>query len=190
MSVIKKIFLDVDDVLADTSNHVLAKYNKMGLFDNPDNCGKRDFHNLIGKSWHECWNLLDQDFWTHIPKMPWCDSLIELCEKYTPGEVYLLTSPIRNGKCSAGKQLWTNKYLSKYSSKLIIGHAKHAVVGVDGLLIDDSYENEEKVVERAKGDNFYLFPSYQNKLWPIVDKLYEDPSTVIRMITNHLESIM
>lgn len=187
---IKKIYLDLDDMLLNTSAHLFNYHGVPNLFNDPSKCGKRDIHKHLNMTWNECWYELSQSFWESIPKMAWADNLIKLCEEYTPGEVYLLTSPIRNGACLAGKQLWTNKYLGKYASKLIIGHAKHAVVGTDGLLIDDSYENQEKFIEYNKGENFYLFPSYQNELWPIMDALLEEPDKVIRMIRNHLESIM
>jgi len=187
---IKKIYLDVDDVLADTSSYLFKYHNFPNIFDDPAKCGERDVHRHFNMSWHDCWYELPQVFWENIPKMPWCNNLIQLCEEYAPGEVYLLTSPIRNGVCSAGKQLWANKYLRKYASKLIIAHAKHAVVGTDGLLIDDSYENQERFIERAKSENFYLFPSYQNELWPIMDTLLAEPSKVIKMIRSHLESAL
>lgn len=177
----------MDDVLLDTSNYVIKWHNKQWPFGEEKNCGSRDIHNILNMSWEECWNNLPVEFWESIPFCPWAKQLIELGEYYFPNEVYLLTSPIPNGVCSMGKHFWVNKYMPNYSNRIIIGHKKHACVGENGLLIDDSYLNEDKFIEYGLTDSFYLFPSYQNKLYKRAAEIYKQPEAIVLEIKELLE---
>ena len=179
----------MDDVLLDTSNYLMDWHKKNFPFNDKRNCGSREIHKLLGMTWRECWDDLPQLFWETIPFTPWAKQLIALSEEYFPGNVFLLTSPIPNGVCSAGKQLWVNNFLPAYQGKLIIGHKKYACVAEDGLLIDDSYTNEEKFAQYGKSNSFYLFPSYQNKLFGYVPKMYNDPSDELASIEELYKSV-
>ena len=178
----------MDDVLLDTSNYLIEWHGKKSPFTDPAKCGNRDISPLLDMTWEECWNDLPEIFWKTIPFCPWGRGIVELAEKYFPGEVYLLTSPIPNGVCSAGKQLWVNRFMPEYKNRMIIGHKKHVCVADDGILIDDSYLNEERFNEYSKSDSFFLFPSYQNKFHPIMDGLYSNPQLAIDMLENKLLS--
>lgn len=185
----KMLYLDLDDTILDTSNYLIQWHGKESPFTDPAKCGTREISDFLGMTWEDCWNKLPSIFWETIPFAPWGLDIVDLAEKYFGEEVYLLTSPIPNGECSKGKQLWVNKFMPAYSKRLIIAHRKHACVGHDGILIDDSYSMEEKFIKYEKEDCFYLFPSYQNKFFPIVDSMYKDPSIAVNMIDNLLASV-
>lgn len=185
----KMIYLDLDDTLIDCSQYLIQWHGKESPFSDPKKCGSREISDFLGMDWETCWNQLPSIFWETIPFAPWGLDIVDLAEKYFGNEVYLLTSPIPNGECSKGKQLWVNKFMPEYTKKLIIAHRKHAVVGHDGILIDDSYSMEEKFIEYGKQDSFFLFPSYQNKLYPIMDGIYKDPSIAVNMVDNFLSTI-
>lgn len=184
------IYLDLDDTLLDTSNYLIEWHGKVSPFTDPTKCGSREISDYLGMSWEDCWNKLPSVFWETVPFAPWGKDLVALAETYFGKEVYLLTSPIPNGECSKGKQLWVNKFMPKYTKKLIIAHRKHACVGHDGILIDDSYSMEAKFIEYEKSQSFFLFPSYQNKLHPVVDQMYKDPSIAIKMVQAKLDSLV
>lgn len=182
----KYIFLDLDDTLIDTTNYLINWHNKEFPFNDPKNCGTRDIHSILGMTWEDCWDKLPVEFWANIPWCPWGKQIVELAETHFPDQVYLLTSPIPNGVCSHGKQLWINKFMPEYKNKMIIGHKKYVIVNSDGLLIDDSYINEEKFDKVGKSDSFFLFPSYQNKYSGIVDSMYKDPEIAVNLVKNEL----
>lgn len=179
----------MDDVLLDTSASAIEFHKKENPFGDPSKRGSRDVAGAVGMSWKDFWWTLPQEFWATIPKMIWCDDIIKLAQEYFGKNVYLLTSPIPNGACSAGKQLWVNEYLPSFMGELIIAHKKYAVVGDDGLLIDDSQVNQAKFKKYNKEQNFYLFPSYQNELSNIMDVILKDKMIVYHMIKSKLESL-
>lgn len=179
----------MDDVLLDTTDYLIKWHKKKFPFYKAENCGSREVHTLLDMTWQECWGDLPTEFWESIPFCPWGRDVIKLCEKYFGDNVYLLTSPIPNGVCSMGKQLWVNHNMPRYKNKLIIGHKKYVIVADDGILIDDSYSNEEKFASAGKSESFFLFPSYQNKLHGIVKSMYDDPSIAVKMVDNLLSTI-
>lgn len=189
MTNIKRGYLDMDDVLLMTTDYAFKYHNVKSPFNNPENCGTRNVHSSVGMTWETFWHDLPQSFWETIPKADWANDIIRLFELYFGDEVYLLTSPIPDGKCSAGKQLWVNQFMPKYKANLITAHRKYACVGQDGFLLDDSYKNEKKFNQYGKAKNFFLFPSYQNRLWPIMDSFYKNPNLAVQMVQSKLESL-
>lgn len=186
----KMLYLDLDDTILDCTQYLLKWHGKESPFNDPAKCGTRDINNFLGMTWEDCWNKLPSEFWETVPFCPWGLDMVNLVEKYFGEEVYLLTSPIPNGECSKGKQLWVNKFMPEYTKKLIIAHRKHAVVGHDGILIDDSYSMEERFIKYNKSDSFFLFPSYLNKLHPLVSDMYKHPSLAIKLVQAKLDSLM
>jgi 5'(3')-deoxyribonucleotidase len=185
----KTLYLDLDDTILDCTQYLLQWHGKESPFSDPAKCGSRNIHGYLGMDWDTCWNQLPSVFWETVPFCPWGQDVVKLAENYFGNEVYLLTSPIPNGECSKGKQLWVNKFMPEYKSKLIIGHEKHACVGHDGILIDDSYSMEERFAKYNKSSSFFLFPSYLNKLHGVMDQMYKDPSIAIKMVQATLDSL-
>lgn len=187
----KKIYFDLDDVLVDTSAQTFLFHGLDDPFGDPKNCGRRDISKIFNMSWEDYWDALPQDFWEKVPKMPWCDQSIKIAEELVgPSNVYFLSSPIPNGICSAGKQIWVNKNFPSYKGRLILAHEKFAVVGSDGLLIDDSQENEKEFNSRGKNWNFVLFPSYQNELNGLVSLMYREPDIAVNIVKNSVEMFL
>lgn len=163
----QRLYLDMDEVLADTLDYMCSVFN----FENPylkeENLGVRSLHELLKKDWRDVWMNLGVDFWANIPPYYWAQDLINYCETLCPNEVYFLTSPVPDGCCASGKQLWVNKNFPKYTGKLIIAHAKYAVVDQYSVLVDDSEHNERKFLDNHKIYNFVLFPSFSNRMHPM-----------------------
>lgn len=176
--------------MADTSRYLVHWHKKEWPYDDPALCGSRNNHETLKMSWEECWNELPSEFWETIPKFSWADKLLEIAEKYAPGEVYFLTSPIPNGVCAHGKTLWINENYPEYKNKLIIGHKKYAIVDNNSLLIDDSYETENKFENRGKRNNFILFPSYLNRHHSMMKDIEKDPEIILMVIENYIQSFI
>ena len=184
-----QIFLDMNDTLLDTTKYLVEWHKVAWPYDDPKNCGHRDNSEVLGLTWQQCWGNLPVEFWESIPKAPWADDVIKLCENEATGAVYLLTSPIPNGICAHGKTLWVNQHMPKYKNKLIIAHKKFAVVDQYSLLIDDSYLNEEKFEIAGKRDNFLLFPSYMNRCYTMMNDMYKDSELAKMMISNKIDEL-
>ena len=179
----KRIYIDMDEVLVDTHTGLMAWH---GIKNDPykiaENCGNRNTHKMINMSWYDCWYKPNYKFWESLPPMPWAKQLVELSEEFTPGEVYFLTSPVPNGHCSHGKQLWVNQHFPKHSKKLIIAHCKYAVVDTNSILLDDSYSNEKKFIDEGKANNFYLFPSLMNNRHLDFPKMIDDNNILLNEV--------
>lgn len=154
----------MDEVLANTIDYLCKIKDVPNPYLKKENLGVRSLHTLLKIDWQDLWMNLDIDFWANIPLYPWAQDLINFCELMCPNEVYFLTSPVPDGVSSSGKQLWVNRNFPKYMGKLIVAHAKHAVVDNYSVLIDDSEFNEQKFLEDNKIYNFILFPSEGNRL--------------------------
>lgn len=186
----KKIFVDIDDLLTQTSK---AAFDFHGVADpflnNKALLGKRQIHKIVGMSWQSFWGNLPFEFWATIPKMPWADQLVDLAIKHFGLEnVFFLTSPIRTASCAGGKMEWCVKTYPKIAPNLVIAHPKWALVGQDGLLIDDSYSNEEEFTKSGLRDSFYLFPSLQNKRYELAVLYQTNPELAIADMEKVFES--
>lgn len=160
---INKIFLDMDDVLLDTTRYYYQWNNEEFSYNNEQNLVKTDGVEKPGLPWQNH-DELPFEFWSSIPKNQFADDLISICENLVGEEnVFILTSAIPNTACPVGKVVWVNNHLPKFKSKLFMGQKKHIVVDDRSLLIDD-YEKHESIFSKLnKVNNFLLFPSYTNR---------------------------
>lgn len=183
---------DLDDTLLDSTLATFTYHNLSNPFLEGKGLGSRDVHkNFQNMSWYKYWYTLPTSFWANIPKMLWCDMLIDLAEK-TVGKdnVFFLTSPIQNAACTGGKMEWVMKNYSKYGNNLIIAHRKHIVTDTESLLIDDSYKNEAKFAACGKSNNFLLFPAFQNNLYAQVEEMYKDPTLAVKLVQNKIDNFV
>jgi len=183
------LFLDLDDVILDTSNYAFEFHGVKSPYLDKQNIGKRKIHKLVGMSWQKFWGDLPFEFWANIPKMPWADDLIKLAVEYFGDNVFFLTSPIRTAACAGGKMEWCEKTYPALSPNLVIAHPKWVLVDEEGLLIDDSYFNEKDFKEKDKGDSFDLFPSLQNRFYEQAVLYRANPKLVMADYKNLFESI-
>jgi len=175
----KRIFWDLDETLLDTSDAACKFHGIKNPYLNPENLGHREINELVNMTHDEFWLVLDQEFWRTIPFLPWAEQCVKLSiEKYGKENVFFLTSPIPNGICSAGKQLWLNDHFPDMSKNLIITHSKSIVVDNDGILVDDYPKHGVKFEKAGKKDSFFLMPAVTNKLHYYI-KDVEYPSAAI-----------
>lgn len=184
----EKIYLDLDMTLVDTAGASLAHHGFPDAHKKPENLGKYYLAQLVGMSKENFWAPLTSDFWANIPKLPWCDNLINKSISLVGEEnVFFLTSPIFSHGCFAGKFEWVNKNYPHMTENLIIASNKEACVGKDGILIDDAEGNEKKFKEAGKEFNFFLFPSLGNRKHNQVEGITWAPMTtewMLEMVLN------
>lgn len=153
--IIKRIFLDVDDVLADFS---LAAIRHIGI--DLDHVDLDSYYERFGYdivlstnyyfpstedlTLEEFWARFDRTFWANLEKTKECDYLILACCKLIGKEnVFLLTAPIQDPDCVAGKMEWIRKMLPEFwkDRRYLIAPPKYVCASPNSLLIDDSDAN-------------------------------------------------
>ncbi|KKK96830.1 hypothetical protein LCGC14_2658820, partial [marine sediment metagenome] len=152
----KRIFLDVDEPLAD---FVGAANTFYGVSMPKEEITKWELpYERYGKTHNSFWDGLNEDFWADMPKQPWCDELVDFLESQDDYSVCLLTAPNRDN--ATGKQRWIRKNLPIYKDHYFIGPTKWHCAGPDSILIDDRGKNCEDFV--AAGGRAIVFPAPWN----------------------------
>lgn len=166
---IERIFLDVDDVLADFS---LAALEYLGVERSSidlDSYYERwgydivkavnDLHPFTTFSVTEFWARLPRSFWANLKITKECDYTIQAAKRIVGREnVFLLTAPINDPECAAAKMEWIRDFVPEFwdNRQFLIGPPKWACAYPGALLIDDSDANVDKF--REKGGLAALVP--------------------------------
>lgn len=163
----RKVFLDLDGVLVD---FVSGALKSLGITNYKVPPGEYNIEKWEGVniSTKEFWSAIDKTneyFWAELPKYPWADELVELCESY--GQLFILTSPSRNPYCLAGKMIWVQKNFKKLQRKIILTPHKYLCAAPNRVLIDDSNQKCEDF--DAYGGKTILFPQLWNTNHSLVD---------------------
>lgn len=162
--------LDIDGVLA---NFWTAAVHRLGLKVADSFArvppGEWSFVAHLGYSDNEFWKIIDSTpgFWEGLAKMPDADLILETCEVFFPGRVFLLTAPPLNPEAYSGKARWVRERYPKLYRKLFIGPAKEAFAHAGAVLVDDNDGNCEKF--RAAGGNAVLVPRRWNSGHGVAD---------------------
>ncbi len=154
---IKRIFLDVDDTLVDLT---LAVMEYLGIDRSRidlDSFYERFGYDIVKATNYyrektlpgqivpyepcEFWSKLPRPFWANLQKTNECDNLIEA--SYTlvgKRNVFLLTSPINDPECAAGKMELIRDTFPEFWSdrRYMIAPPKDVCAATGSLLIDDS----------------------------------------------------
>ena len=162
----KRIFLDVDEPLAD---FVGAANTFYGVNIPKEEITKWELpYGRYGKTHDSFWDGLNEDFWADMPKQPWCDELVDFLESQEGYSVCLLTAPNKDN--ATGKQRWIRKNLPIYKDRYLIGPTKWFCAGPDSILIDDREQNCQDFI--AAGGQAIVFPAPWNS-WHGVENQVE-----------------
>ena len=154
MSKFKRIFLDVDGVIANWSKSICEKL-KVEYPKNTTFPYQRWLAEKINVN--DIFPHTDTfEFWESLEKFPWSDRLVNLVND-TGIEWRFLTKPMENPNCYAGKAAWIMKHYPKHLGKLwIVNGTKSAICRDSGdLLIDDDIEKNIIEWSDAGGTPFY-----------------------------------
>jgi 5'(3')-deoxyribonucleotidase len=122
-------------------------------------------------------------FWKNLKPTPWANNLIETLNHVFDTNWYILSSPMLDEACYAGKIHWIKEYFGpKFGHRFILTPHKHLLSKKNTLLIDDNHETLQKFsqqkftphpIEKGIG---YLFAS--SPLAYTVDR--DDPVSALR----------
>lgn len=187
---IKTIYLDLDDVLADFMNGLHKALSiPYNYFNYPYKKGDWDIlgHQIILNdelvTFEQCDACCDTAFWINLE---WThdgrDILRAIMDKPGLDKVYLLTAPMPNLESASGKMMWVYENLPVYMKRTIITQAPKSLLAKPGtLLLDDKDENVEEFVKA--GGNAILVPRPWNKL-------HEQANESHQVVKNSLESLI
>ncbi len=176
---IKRIFLDLDDVLNRCTMYAL-KCSGCDVDVNGFDGYKPEWgwsmmnavnalHPTRRFKEDEFWKGFKREFWATIPKSAECDVLVEKCASLVGKDnVLILTKPILNADCYAGKFEWVEKNLPDFMrDKLVPCAHKDICSKSETLLIDDSPKNVKGFI--AAGGDAIMMPRPFNDLHDIKD---------------------
>lgn len=170
---IRRIFVDLDDVLCTMAPHMLASVgcpvDSTDYSIWPEDCGfviEEVANRLLNKkySWAEFWDAVPLRAWATIPKTSYADWLLTLCARLV-GErnVFIATSTINTPACVAGKMMWLQSELPDWMrSQYLLTPRKYLVANSESLLIDDYSKNTD--LFEANGGHTILVPRPWNCL--------------------------
>jgi len=171
---IKRVCLDMDDVLNNFTMHALSYVTELDLA--PDDWSKyspwwgfdivRAANELLGWPWDFAGGYTQEEFWTRVTEKVWesapvsklCSKLIHMCFYYfDPSQVCILTAPRPEAGCIEGKKTWVKKHMPKSLQRNVIyTEVKHLLACQNSLLIDDSDKNVDRF--RLHGGRAILVP--------------------------------
>ena len=155
LSLQRRIFVDVDGVLADFVGEALAWH---GL---PRNTLITQYNlwDQLGMSQEDFWREIDREsFWSDLKPTPESGAVLLAADRFAPGGVCLVTEP-RPVPCSyAGKFRWLRHHCQHLPH--LIGPSRNFAAGPGRVLIDDSDSNIDRW--RLAGGNGILFPRTWN----------------------------
>ena len=157
MTKITRIFLDLDDVLNKFTLHALrsvgCEIKSMDYIDYPADVGfdivaaANRFH-PTKHDWYpeQFWGSIGRDVWRSTPvSNEFCTLLAMSTNAVGEGGVFIVTSPIDDPECDAGKKEWIRSNCPKWLyGQTFIGSHKYCLANRNSLLIDDNEENANK----------------------------------------------
>jgi hypothetical protein len=190
MTILNRIFLDVDDVLVDFT---IATLKFLGCLEGDDGLEVYDptwkfdivkAANILSTEsngffhWpytqKAFWKGIPRNLWATLPKLEECDYLIQLASEIAGEEnVILLTSPINDPECAAGKMELIRDHFGFFweNRQYMIGPPKWSCASENALLIDDSDKNIDAF--RAAGGIGILFPRPWNSAHHNTDQAFD-----------------
>ncbi len=175
--IVRRIFLDLDDVLNKFTMpalaHIRCPVNPDSFYDFPVKCGfdiikaantffQEDPKHFFFRD--EFWSLFGESFWANLPVSNEADDFVNLAIAAVGSKnVYVLTAATGIAGCLEGKRKWVMKNLgSSWLPKLITCTDKF-VCAHDSLLIDDSQANVEAFA--TAGGSAITVPRPWNPFW-------------------------
>jgi len=187
---IKRIFIDLDDVLNQFSMHALqmlgcpvtpgalSKYDPKWGFDLTQ--AANALHEELYFDTERLWSELNgPDVWAQAPKSKEFWPLLNFCEAMVGRKnICILTSSVSDPECLSGKAEWIQRHCPRWLHRqFLVGPQKHLLARVGRILIDDSDENVEMF--RKHGGEAVLFP----RPWNTLHAKYKEPLVHVFMET-------
>ncbi len=169
---IKEIFIDLDDVLNTFTMYTLSE---LGCDVSPTDYDEydSDWGYDIVKAMNallcdpeppwttdDFWADIGRRIWKSVPKTYFCDELIETCANLVgKGNVCILTTPVDDPDCVAGKLEWIQKFLPTWIHRqYALCPRKEFCAHPNALLIDDKESNIRAFAGGHRGGHGIICP--------------------------------
>ncbi len=146
----RKVFLDMDGVIADFMGALCKVHGREIPYGNPANLGRWDTEQIWGISEKDFWAPVASnslEFWETIDKTPEADEIVKLAVlEFGLENVCILTAPSKDAGSVPGKRNWISKYYPCFSKRMLFAtaSAKHFCAGSGKYLIDDKDSNVDE----------------------------------------------
>lgn len=168
---IKRILLDMDDVLNQFSMPILTELvgKKLDYDDYPEHLG----YDIVGAyryftgdnqtSTEGVWWMMPTWVWYEAPISPQFATLINKSRDAVGSKnVFVCTAPTLNPECAKGKMNWIQNYLPRFLHRnFFITPNKAELADAQTLLIDDSEKNTDAFIQA--GGHAWLMPRPWNR---------------------------
>ena len=182
-----RIYLDLDDVCNAFTLHALSSvgclvdtfdfdhYNPVWGFDIIKAANALLFPTKL-LTRESFWAMIDRNVWRDAPESTEFKWLLKQCEALVGREnICILTTPIDDPECLAGKLEWIHAHCPKWLHRqYLMGPQKYLLARPDALLIDDSDKNIDEF--EAHGGQILLVPRPWNLLHSIDTKRWLNAS--------------
>jgi len=153
MGKIKRVFLDIDGILANWSKSACEAtgivYPTDFEFPSQEWLASRIGVKQIQKS---CENF---EFWSNLEKYPWSDEIVKTVSQ-SGKEWRFLTKPMKTSHCFSGKAEWMFRHYPHYWDKLwIVTGSKSATCRNEGDLLIDDFDKNINEWKDAGGSVFH-----------------------------------
>lgn len=174
-AVIRRIFLDLDDVCNTLAPFVLhsvgcdigpsdyTRYPRAHGFNISD--AANEMLNEAHYTPATLWASIPRAVWVKVPESDFFPWLLDACAKAVGREnVCIATSPTKDPECLAGKLEWIHDHFPEWMHRqYAITPRKHLFARPDSLLIDDYGDNVERF--KAHGGHAITVPRPWNDEW-------------------------
>lgn len=143
MQKVRKVFVDLDGVLADWGNsaheYLDIPYDRSGIRSSFNSLPKDRYRELVKH------RLVEESFWSDLELFPWSRDLVEKLRKLDDTELYVLTGTFDFPGCYSGKLKWIKQNFPKLAHRIILlnGRVSKSLLVSDPrcILIDDKKDN-------------------------------------------------
>lgn len=165
-SCVNRIYLDMDGVLCDLIEGILALHNRLDMHGKIWNYQVGE---CIGLSATQMWKpvvAMGHKFWAKLKPYPWMYELVDWA-KSECDEVFICSRPydrsdegVACGSCLYGKTEWLKKHFGKPFDDIVFTRHKYLVSKPGVVLIDDDDGHVEPF--NAAGGRQVVFPQLYN----------------------------
>lgn len=147
----KKLFLDVDGVMADFVGGMMVAHNKPWPYSSVFGDKAWDLAGIWGINHHDFWAPCGYSFWKELEKMPEADAILATCIRRVGRErVCFLTSPAMQSGSMEGRRDWLAEHYPDVPVLFSVGSGstppKQFCAGHESILIDDYSPTVDKFV--------------------------------------------
>lgn len=161
---IKKVFLDMDEVLTNFFKGVCIAFGREYILEEITRYDPWEDWEGPRVRISDINEICNQEFWEDLEWMPNGKEILRIVEEaYGKENIFIITQPMPHKGSWTGKKTWINRMAPEYRKRLMITEIPKAVfASSDILLIDDKNENVDEFIKA--GGNAILIPHPWNRL--------------------------